>query len=85
MVLDQNPVFRRIIVPWYDSETLCLVVIIIMLLVFLFGIAGISVAGEDPEYHSYRWIAILITILSGGVILSTTVRLIKRYAGRSPK
>lgn len=85
MRIDQNPVFRRVMIPWYDSETMCLVVIIIMFLTFLFGIAGISVTGENPRYHSYMWIALLIAVLSSGVIVSTTIRLIKRYVGRFSK
>jgi len=85
MRLGKNPVFRRAMVPWYDSETMCLGVIVLMFLAFLFGIAGISIAGEDLRYGSYLWIALLIVGLSSGVIISTTVRLIKRYAGRISK
>lgn len=85
MRIDQNPMFRKVIVPWYDSETACLIVIVFMFLVFLFGFAGISVAREQVEYLEYIWIAILLVIMSGAVIVSTTARLVKRYAQRFSK
>ncbi len=85
MRIDQNPVFRKSIVPWYDSEAACIGVIVFMLIVFLFGVAGISVARETPEYNGFVWIAVLLVVMSGGVILSTTIRLIKRHARRYSK
>jgi hypothetical protein len=85
MRLDQNPVFRKTIIPWYDSEAVCIGVIVLMLIVFLFGVVGISVSREHAEYHGYTWIAVLLVILSGGVIFSTIIRLIKRHARRYSK
>lgn len=80
MRIDPNPVFRKSIVPWYDSEAVCIGVIVFMLIVFLFGSFGISVARENVEYHGYVWIAVLLVVMSGGVIFSTTIRLIKRHS-----
>jgi len=80
MRLDQKPVYRKVIFPWYDSEIACLIVIILMFIVFLFGFVGISVAHETTEYRSIVWVPILVVALSGAVILSTTIRLIRRYA-----
>jgi hypothetical protein len=85
MRIDQNPVFRKAIVPWYDSETACLIVIFFMFLVFLFGCAGISVARANIEYHEYVWVPVLLVVMSGGVIIFTTIRLIKRYSRRFSK
>ena len=85
MRLDQNPVYRKVIVPWYDSEIACLVVIAVMFIVFLFGFIGISVASETAEYRSLVWVPILVVTLSGAVILSTTIRLIRRYANLKHK
>ena len=80
MRLDQNPVYRKVILPWYDSEIACLIVIVLMFIVFLFGFIGISVARETIEYRSFVWVPILVVALSGAVIVSTTIRLIRRYA-----
>jgi hypothetical protein len=85
MRYDQKPVHRKIIVPWYDSETACLGMILIMVLVFLFALAGISVAGESAEHHHKIWLPILLLITSGIVIISIAVRLFKRFRHRYNK
>ena len=85
MRLDQNPVFRKVIVPWYDSETVCLIVVVCMGVVVFFGFTGISVARDNLFYQKHIWIAILLVLMSGSVIISTTVRLVKRYLQRFSK
>ncbi len=75
----RNPVYRKVYVPWWDSEVACLLVIIFMFVVFLFGMLGISVAHESLEYRPFIWVPVLIVILSATVILTTTIRLIRRY------
>lgn len=82
MVLQENPVFRRVIIPWYDTEAVCLLVVVTMSLVFLFGLAGLAVVKEHPEYDRHLWMALLVIVLSVTVIVSTTVRLVRRYAFR---
>ncbi len=79
MPLDQNPLFRKVIVPWYDTEKVCYTVIGFMSLVFLFGIAGILEAVEKTEYNEYIWVPVLMVVMSAGVIVSIAIRLIKRY------
>ena len=85
MRIDQNPLFREVIVPWYDSESACYIIIFFMVLVFLFGFAGISATRENIAYHEYVWVPVLLVLMSGGVIISTTIRLIKRYSRRFSK
>ena len=85
MRLDQNPVYRKVIVPWYDSEIACLVPMVFLFVVFLFGFIGISVASESMYYRSYIWVPIILVVLSGGIILSLTIRLIRRYASLKNK
>ena len=85
MHLDQNPMFRKVIVPWYDSETACFIVLVLMALVFMFGLAGASVARENAAYQEYIWVPALLMVMSGWVIVSTTIRLVKRYAYRYSK
>jgi hypothetical protein len=85
MRIDQNPLFRKTIISWYDSEAVCIGIIIFMIIVFFFGVIGISVAREDVEYHEYAWIAVLLVVMSAAVIFSTTMRLIKRHASRYSK
>jgi len=85
MRIDQNPLFRKAIIPWYDSEAVCIGVIVFMIIVFFFGVVGISVVRENTEYHGYVWIAVLLVVMSATVIFSTIIRLIKRHARRYSK
>jgi hypothetical protein len=85
MRIDQNPLFRKVIVPWYDSLSACYAVIFFMVLVFLFGFAGISASRENLTFHEHVWVPALLVLMSGGVIISTTMRLIKRYSRRFSK
>ncbi len=82
MLSDKSPVFRKPVIPWYHSKTAHGVTIALMLLVFLFGLAGISVAREYEQYGSYIWVPAFLLILSGGLILSTTIRLIRHYTSK---
>lgn len=85
MPLDQNPLFRKAIVPWYDSDKACYLCIIFMLFVLFFGIAGISLASEKTEYNEHIWVPVLLLAISAGVIISISIRLIKRYVHRFSK
>ena len=79
MPSDKSPVFRKAIIPWYYSKTVCWITIAFMLFVFLFGLAGISVAREHEQYNSYMWVPIILVVSSGGVIVFNIIRLIRRY------
>ena len=80
--MDPKPVYRKVISPWYDAEPLCVWVIVLMLAVFLFACAGISVAGSHPFWSSSIWVPILLAGLSVWVLFTTSVRLIKRLMDR---
>jgi len=85
MRMDQNPFFRKIILPWYDSDMACYIFMVCMGLIMFFGFTGISVARENPANHDHIWMPLLLTILSAGVILSVLIRLLKRYLHRYGK
>jgi hypothetical protein len=53
-----------------------------MLLVFLFGLAGIAVARANSQFNGYIWVPIALVILSGGIILFNIIRLFKHHASR---
>lgn len=81
----KDPVFRKAVIPWYRSSKIYLFAIVFMLLVFLFGIAGISVAQDIEAYRSYIWVPSLLVAMSAFMIVATTYRLIKRYIRRTSK
>jgi membrane protein implicated in regulation of membrane protease activity len=76
----KDPVFRKAVIPWYRSSQIYIFAIVFMLLVFLFGIAGISVA-----YNGYIWVPVVLVAMSTFMVISTICRLIKRYTTRSSK
>ena len=80
MPTDNSPVFRKAIIPWYHSKLAYGATIAFMLLVLLFGLAGISVAREHLQFSDYIWVPIVLVVLSGGVILLNIIRLISRPA-----
>jgi len=85
MPSNKNPVFRKAIIPWYNSITVYIIVIVFMLLVLLFALAGISVANEYPAYNGYVWVPVILLVLSAGIIITTMARLIKRYPRKSAR
>lgn len=85
MRYDEKPIYRKLIVPWYDTQKICLVLIVLMFLVFLFALAGVSVAGEYPQHRTKIWLPILLLVMSASVIISTAFRLIKRIRYRFSK
>jgi hypothetical protein len=83
MQFDQNLVFRKAVVPWYDSDTACAITSACMFVVFLFSVEGIILARKVSEYLSYQWIPVLLAALSLTVLISTLTRLIiRRYSER---
>ena len=78
----KSPVFRKAIIPWYRSKTVCVLTIVFMLLVFLFGLAGLSVARGHEQYHEYIWVPLVLVVLSGGVIVINIIRLIRQNPSR---
>ena len=80
MPADKDPVFRKAVIPWYKSTSAHIIMILCMLLVFFFALAGISVAREFPEYQGYVWVPAVLLVMSAGIIITTTARLIKRHS-----
>ena len=85
MPADKNPVFRKVIIPWYKSTSAYIIMIVLMLFVFLFALAGVSVAREYAEYQGYVWVPAVLLVMSVAIIITTTARLIKRYSYKSAK
>jgi hypothetical protein len=84
MKLDQNPVFRKIIIPWYDSENACLALMGFLAAVAVFGVIGLSVTREDPAYTEFAWVPGLLLVLSATIFVTIGIRLILRHTGQRP-
>jgi hypothetical protein len=85
MPADKDPVFRKAVIPWHKSTSAYIIMIMFMLLVFFFALAGISVAREFPEYQEYVWVPTLLLAMSAGIIITTTTRLIKRHSHKTAR
>jgi hypothetical protein len=85
MSADKNPVFRKAVIPWYNSTSVYIIMIIFMLVVFFFALAGISVAREYPKYQGYVWLPAVLLAMSAAIVIITATRLIKRHSHKSVK
>jgi hypothetical protein len=83
MPADKNPVFRKAVIPWYNSTAAYVMAVLFMLLVVLFAIAGITVARENPAYQRFIWVPAVLLTLSIAILTTTIIRLIKRYTQKS--
>jgi hypothetical protein len=79
MRIDQNPLFRKVIVPWYDSKAACRAIIVCTLFTLLFGIVGIVAAKATEMYNDYIWVPVTLTVASAGVLIGAVMRLVKQY------
>ncbi|GAB6096528.1 hypothetical protein JCM14469_27810 [Desulfatiferula olefinivorans] len=80
MGLGPDPVFRKMIAAWYESEPACYILMTLMILVLLFGVAGVSVALTEPAYLSLVWVPGLLIVLAVLMILSCVFQLMNLYA-----
>lgn len=79
----KNLLFRNVIVPWYDADTACYAVMVLMAAVLMFSLLGVAAAREVPGYRSYAWVPLLLAVMSTGVLVSTIVRLVRRNTNRT--
>ncbi len=73
-----NPFFRKPITPWYDSNIACWWVMIAMIVVFAFSLAGIVVAAEEERFREYIGFPVTLAGLSLLLVLKTALRLRER-------
>ena len=69
---------KKVIIPWYDTDMLCYIMIIFTILVIGFSLVGISVALNNIIYINYIWLPVTIIILCLFVLISVLIRLTKR-------
>ena len=82
MRLDHSPSFRKVVIPWHDSDLFCMVISVLMALVFSFSRVGLRMASEVDGYHTHGWVPLLLMILSGIVLASNIIRILTRMIRR---
>jgi len=75
---DQNPFFRKPIVPWYDTNFACWAIIILMVPVFAFAAVGIITGYRVQAFHDHIWFPAFLGFLSLFLMIKTGLRLKKR-------
>lgn len=79
---EKNPVFRRAIIPWYDSNRVCWIVVGFMMATAIFSGVGIFAALEESSFRKHFWFPLLLLLLSTGIAVSTLIRMFRRYLDR---
>ncbi|MBW1776463.1 MAG: hypothetical protein JRI76_05535 [Deltaproteobacteria bacterium] len=79
---EKSPVFRRAIVPWYDTTPVCLILMGVMAMVFGFALFGIIVSYEEDIPDRTAWVPVLLSVLSAAVFISVSTRLVRRRLKR---
>jgi uncharacterized protein (DUF983 family) len=77
-----SPVHRKQIIPWHDANAFCLVLVLLMVCVALFGTVGLAVAWENPAFAPHIWLPALLVVLSLLAAAALGVRIIARQMHR---
>jgi hypothetical protein len=85
MPFQSKPMFRKVIYPFYESETACIIIITVTLILIIFSMAGISVAREEPKFNDYVWVPVTLLIMSLAILIPAAIRLTKQYLARSSR
>ena len=78
MQSDQEPVFRRIIVPWYDSDIVCIAAALAMIAVAAFALRGLNIALQIVDHPTLIGLPLTLLALSLIVFFSLAGRLLQR-------
>ena len=82
MQIDTYPVFKKSYTPWYDSNTVCILLILFLLAVCGFSVVGIQLALDTPQFERLVGLPVVLFLLSVSVIFSTSIRLFLRFLRR---
>jgi hypothetical protein len=78
MKLDPNPLFRKVITPWYDRNMVCVFLLVFMGVMIIFSIVGWTVSRRIADYHAHTWVPVTLLLLSLFIVVSVMARLIHR-------
>ena len=78
MQLDQNLFFRKTITSWYDSNFVCWTIIVSMVFVFVFAIAGIIIGFGNSDFREHVWFPSLLAFFSLFLMIKIFFRLKRR-------
>ena len=82
MRLEPSASSRRVIVPWYDADGMCIATMVVLFIVLGFGAVGIWVALVEPAFHDYLWMPAVLMAASALTLCTIGLRLFRRRHGR---
>ena len=85
MQIDTYPVFKKPYTPWYDSNAICVLIILFLLAVCGFSVVGIELAIDTSEFEGHVGLPVTLLLLSASVIISTAIRLFLRFLRRDDR
>ena len=80
--LEPTAISRKVIVPWYDADGVCMATMIFLLLVLGFAAVGIVVARQEPSFNQHLWMPTVLAAASPLPLLTIGLRLFKRRQTR---
>ena len=75
---NRTPSFRKIILPWYCSTFFYGMLLLFSTVVVIFGVTGVCVAKNRPEYEPFYLFPLIISLLGGTLFLINLKRLLSR-------
>jgi len=73
---------KKRILAWYDSTAFYIILALFSLGAAIFSLTGIKVALVAPGYHKYIWVPEMLLVMSLILMVSSSVRLIRRMVAR---
>jgi len=75
---DNSAFFKKTIMPWYQSDGMCILKAFIMIFLIIFSIIGIQVANTLPKWYGFKGVPVCLLILSVFIFVMNIGRLIHR-------
>ena len=75
---DQEPVFRKIIVPWYNTDFACVCAALAMMLVAAFALRGLNIALQIVDHPTFIGLPLILLGMCLFVLFSLVARLLNR-------
>jgi len=85
MKLDHHRSFKKTVTRWHETGLFCLVVSLFTAIVFFFAKVGFDFAQSHEEYNRYRWVPVVLMVLSGILLATNLVRLLAHLITRPPE
>ncbi len=71
-----HPFFRKNLIPWYDSTKVCWFLVVVMLGIFFFALAGIAPALEMAP--DCLWVPLILSVMSFFLTIKILLRIKRR-------